>query len=146
VDGLILPDLPPEEASGLLSSARQAGLELIFLLAPTSTSERIKKVVSASSGFLYYVSLTGITGSELQGVGTIEKQIGRIRRNSALPVAVGFGISSPEQASVVARSADGVIVGSAIVKMIEQHRERPDLPSIVGKFVKELKKAVSNER
>ena len=146
VDGLILPDLPPEEASGHLDSAKRAGLELIFLLAPTSTPERIKKVVSASAGFLYYVSLTGITGSKLQEVGAIEKQLRRIRRSTALPIAVGFGISNPEQASAVARLADGVIVGSAIVKMIEQHGDRPDLPAVIGKFVKELKKAVNDER
>jgi tryptophan synthase alpha chain len=146
VDGLIFPDLPPEEASGILDPARRSGLALIFLLAPTSTPERIKKAASVSAGFLYYVSLTGITGAKLQEVGSIEKQVKRIRRTSPLPVAVGFGISSPGQASAVARSADGVIVGSAIVRIIEQRGEYPDLPSIVGKFVRELKKAVENER
>jgi len=146
VDGLIIPDLPPEEAAGLLGPARRAGLAIIFLLAPTSTPERIRKVASASAGFLYYVSLTGTTGAKLQGIGAIEAQLKRIRRSSSLPVAVGFGISTPEQASAVARSADGVIVGSAIVRMIEQHSESPDLAAIVGKFVAELKKAVKDER
>ncbi len=145
VDGLIIPDLPPEEAAGLLSPARRAGLNLIFLLAPTSTPERIKKVVSASTGFLYYVSLTGITGAKLQGVETIKKQLKLIRRSSSLPIAVGFGISTPGEASAVARSADGVIIGSAIVRMIEQYDELPELTTVVGKFVRELKKALKNE-
>lgn len=145
VDGLIIPDLPPEEATGLLGPARRACLDLIFLLAPTSTPERIKKVVSVSTGFLYYVSLTGITGAKLHGVGTIEKQLKLIRRSSSLPIAVGFGISTPQEASEVARSADGVIIGSAIVRMIEQYGELPELATVVGRFVGELKKAVKDE-
>lgn len=146
VDGVIFPDLPPEEAAGLLGPARRTGLDIVFLLAPTSTPERIRKAVSVSTGFLYYVSLTGITGASLQGTGTVETQLKRIRRSTALPIAVGFGISTPEQASAVARSADGIIVGSAIVRIIEQHSESPDLAAAVGKFVAELKKAVKDER
>ena len=146
VDGLIFPDLPPEEAAGLLGPARRAGLNIIFLLAPTSTPERIKIVASASTGFLYYVSLTGITGAKLQGIGMIETQLKRIRRSSSLPIAVGFGISTPEQAYAVARLADGVIVGSAIVRLIEQHGQHSDLAAVVGTFVAELKKAVNDER
>jgi len=145
VDGLIIPDLLPEEATGLLSPARRAGLDTIFLLAPTSTPERIKKVASVSTGFLYYVSLTGITGTKLEGVETIQKQLNLIRRSSSLPIAVGFGITTPEEASAVARSADGVIIGSAIVRMIEQYGELPELTRVVGKFVRELKKAVEDE-
>lgn len=145
VDGLIIPDLPPEEATGLLRPAQRAGLDLIFLLAPTSTPERIKKVVSVSTGFLYYVSLTGITGAKLQGIGTIGKQLKLIRRSSTFPIAVGFGITTPQEASTVARSADGVIIGSAIVRMIEQYGELPELTQVVGKFVKELKGALKDE-
>lgn len=145
VDGLIIPDLPPEEATGLLSSARRAGLDLIFLLAPTSTPERIKKAVSVSTGFLYYVSLTGITGAKLQGVETIKKQLNLIRRSRSIPIAVGFGITTPEEASAVARSADGVVIGSAIVRKIEQYGELPELTKVVGKFVRELKKALKDE-
>jgi tryptophan synthase alpha chain len=145
VDGLIIPDLPPEEAAGLMTPARQSGLDLIFLLAPTSTLDRIKKAVSVSTGFLYYVSLTGITGAKLPGLETIEKHLRLIRRVGSLPIAVGFGISTPDDASAVARLADGVIIGSAIVRMIEQYGDLPRSSTVVGKFVKELRKAVKDE-
>jgi tryptophan synthase alpha chain len=116
VDGMIVPDLPPEEAGNLLSFSRKAGLDLIFLLAPTSTEERIKKVSKASGGFIYYVSITGITGAKLSMDSSIESHIARIRTETGKPVAVGFGISTPEEAAAVSRFADAVIVGSAIVK------------------------------
>jgi tryptophan synthase alpha chain len=145
VDGLIIPDLPPEEAAGLMIPARQSGLDLIFLLAPTSTRGRIRKADSASTGFLYYVSITGITGAKLRGVETIEKHLRLIRRVSSLPIAVGFGISTPNEASAVARLADGVIIGSAIVRLIEQSGRLPQCAAIVGKFVRELKKAIKDE-
>jgi tryptophan synthase alpha chain len=116
VDGTIVPDLPPDEAANLLSFFRKAGLDLIFLLAPTSTEERIKKVAKASGGFIYYVSITGITGAKLSMDASIESHIARIRTETGKPVAVGFGISTPEEAAAVSRFADGVIVGSAIVK------------------------------
>ena len=149
VDGLIIPDLPPEEAAGLLTPAQRAGLDLIFLLAPTSTPARIKKAVSVSTGFLYYVSLTGITGARMQGTETIKKQLQLIRslmkRGDPLPIAVGFGISTPDEAAAVGRLADGVIIGSALVRMIEQHGELPELASVAGKFVEGLKNALKNE-
>ncbi len=116
VDGMIIPDLPPDEATNLLRYSRKAGLDLIFLLAPTSTDERIKKVSGASSGFIYYVSITGITGAKLSMDSSIESHIAKIKAGSGKPVAVGFGISTPEEAAAVSRFSDGVIVGSAIVK------------------------------
>ncbi|MEJ2695334.1 MAG: tryptophan synthase subunit alpha [Candidatus Sulfobium sp.] len=116
VDGMIVPDLPPDEAGVLRKSARKAGFDTIFLLAPTSTEERIRTVARASTGFIYYVSITGITGSKLSMDIAIESHISRIRQESGTPVAVGFGISTPEEASAVSKFADGVIIGSAIVK------------------------------
>jgi tryptophan synthase alpha chain len=123
VDGMIVPDLPPDEAGNLLRLSRKAGLDLIFLLAPTSTEERIKKVSKASGGFIYYVSITGITGAKLSMDSSIESHIARIRTETSKPVAVGFGISTPEEAAAVSRFADAVIVGSAIVKRVSDPDE-----------------------
>ncbi|MDI6745015.1 MAG: tryptophan synthase subunit alpha [Thermodesulfovibrionales bacterium] len=116
VDGVIIPDLPPDEAGGFIKLSKKAGLAAIFLLAPTSTEDRIKKVASASTGFIYYVSITGITGAQLLLDGSIEKSINGIRRITDKPIAVGFGVSTPDEAASIAGIADGVIVGSAIVK------------------------------
>jgi tryptophan synthase alpha chain len=116
VDGIIVPDLPPDEAGTILSFSRKADFDIIFLVAPTSTEDRIRRVSKSSRGFIYYVSITGITGSKLSMDSSIASQVSKIRSMSGKPVAVGFGISTPEEASEVARSADGVIVGSAIVK------------------------------
>ena len=120
VDGIIVPDLPPDEAGNLISYAKKSGLDTIFLLAPTSTNDRILKVAKASTGFIYYVPITGITGSKLALDSSIEGHIARIRSVTAKPVAVGFGISTPEEAAGISRFADGVIVGSAIVKRVEE--------------------------
>ena len=115
-DGIIVPDLPPEEAGGLIKHSRKKGFDIIFLLAPTSTEDRIRKVAKVSSGFIYYVSITGITGSKLSMDSSIGYHISEIKKISNKPVAVGFGISTAEDASKVSGFADGVIVGSAIVK------------------------------
>jgi len=123
VDGIIIPDLPPDEAGSLLSFSKNTGFDIIFLVAPTSTGERIKKVARASRGFIYYVSITGITGSKLSVDASIGSHIAEIRQTSRKPVAVGFGISTPEEASEIAKIADGVIVGSAIVKRVEDTDE-----------------------
>lgn len=116
VDGMIVPDLPPDEAAALMLFSKKSGLDIIFLLAPTSTEERIKKVSRSSRGFIYYVPITGITGAKLSMDASIEAHVARIRQETGKPVAVGFGISTPEEALEVSRFADGVIVGSAIVK------------------------------
>lgn len=125
VAGLIIPDLPPDEAGNLIRFARKESLDTVFLLAPTSTPERIKKVVKASRGFIYYVSVTGITGSRLLLDGSLEIFISGIRKYTDKPIAVGFGVSSPEEASSVSKVSDGVIVGSAIVKRL--HESHDDL-------------------
>ena len=122
-DGMIVPDLPPDEAGSLLSLSKDPGFDIIFLVAPTSTNERIKKVTRASRGFIYYVSITGITGSKLSVDPSIGSHIVNIRQISGKPVAVGFGISTPHEASEIARIADGVIVGSAIVKRVSDSNE-----------------------
>lgn len=118
VDGMIVPDLPPDEAGELMKHTRKKGLDTIFLVAPTSTAERVQKIAKASGGFIYYVSITGITGSKLTMDSSIESHIAGLRKFGNKPVAVGFGISTPAEASAVSRFSDGVIVGSAIVKKV----------------------------
>jgi tryptophan synthase alpha chain len=143
LDGLILPDLPPEEAGTLMPLAKKAGLDTIFLLAPTSTDDRIELVSKVTQGFLYYVSLTGVTGSQLAVQNSIKDALHGIKSVTDKPVAVGFGISSPDQAAQVAMwGADGVIVGSAIVRVIEENIGSADLVSRVVDFVKALKQGV----
>ncbi|MFI5293972.1 MAG: tryptophan synthase subunit alpha [Thermodesulfovibrionales bacterium] len=137
VDGIIVPDLPPDEAGPLLSFSKNTGFDVIFLVAPTSTGERIKKVARASRGFIYYVSITGITGSKLSVDASIGSHIEKIRQISRKPVAVGFGIATPEEASEIAKIADGVIVGSAIVKRVEDTDEN------LKQYLISLRKAIS---
>ena len=144
LDGIILPDLPPDEAGTLIPLAKDSGLDMIFLLAPTSTDDRIKLVSKLSQGFIYYVSLTGVTGSHL-GLqqAAIKFSLARIKAQTDKPVAVGFGIATPDQAAEVAMSgADGVIVGSALVKVIEENGSSPDLAARAAAFVKALKQGV----
>jgi len=140
-EGLIVPDLPPEEAGGLITAARKADLDTIFLLAPTSTPERIQKIAEVSRGFIYYVSLTGVTGARTKLASGIEDSIARIREATTMPVCIGFGISSPEHVEQVRACADGVIVGSAVVGLIEQVGVMPEGPAKVGRFIGKLKAA-----
>lgn len=120
VDGFIVPDLPPEEAGDLQQACRQQGLALVYLLAPTSTLERIQLVSSCASGFIYLVSLTGVTGARRELPPGLEAFAARVREATPLPLAVGFGISTPEQARRVAEVADGVIVGSKLIEIADQ--------------------------
>lgn len=142
VDGVIVPDMPPDEAGPLKVPADAAGLSLIFLLAPTSTGDRRKLVAKESHGFVYYVSLTGITGAKLNNVEDIQQNIGKLRKVSAAPVAVGFGVATPEDAARVSKMADGVIVGSAIVSRIASHQQDPAMVGHVAEFVRSLKAAM----
>jgi len=116
IDGLIVPDLPPEESEELESACRKAGLATIYLLAPTSTDERIRFVASHCTGFIYMVSVIGITGARTELPPDLAEFVARVRRHTKLPLAVGFGIGTGAQAAAVAGIADGVIVGSALVK------------------------------
>ena len=121
VDGVLLVDLPPEEAGEFLPHARKAGLNVIFLLTPTSDDSRMAVVNRIGRGFIYYVTVTGVTGARQSVSGSLSDELARVRRCISLPVMAGFGISTPEQAREVAGLADGVVVGSAIVKLFEQH-------------------------
>jgi tryptophan synthase alpha chain len=142
VDGLIMPDMPPDEAGPLKGPAAAAGLQLIYLLAPTSTAERRTFVARQSQGFVYYVSLTGITGAKLLNLADVGKNVEKIRKVTHVPVAVGFGVATPEDAAKVAAIADGVIVGSAIVKQIAAYRQKPEMVKHVAEFVRSLKNAM----
>jgi len=142
VDGLIVPDMPPDEAGALRGPAREAGLNLIFLLAPTSTPARRRLVAKQSEGFLYYVSLTGITGAKLRDVTDVRNNVRKIRRQARVPIAVGFGVATPEDAALVAGVADGVIVGTALVRVIHQYAQDPRMVEEAGAFVRSLKAAM----
>ncbi|HEU4506058.1 MAG TPA: tryptophan synthase subunit alpha [Nitrospira sp.] len=143
VDGLIVPDMPPDEAGPLRGPAAACGLQLIFLLAPTSTAERRAFVARQSNGFVYYVSLTGITGAKLGNVSEIGQSVEHIRRISKTPIAVGFGVTTPEDAAEISAIADGVIVGSAIVKHIAAGQQQQGMVASVSGFVHTLKTAMA---
>lgn len=136
IDGVIIPDLPPEEGEDFIKLSGDANFSTIFLIAPTSTKERIKKIVSSCSGFVYYVSMTGITGSKLALDETFKNHIAQVKKSTDRPVAVGFGVSTPEDAERIAQIADGVIVGSAIVKKFYEH------PASAKDFIIKLREAI----
>lgn len=138
IDGVLCVDLPPEEAGPYRELLGNQHIATIFLIAPTSSNERIALIAKQSSGFIYYVSRTGVTGERADLEASVSKMVDEIKKHATLPVAVGFGISTPEQAAEVAGFADGVIVGSAIVRMIGQLGNAPDMPEKVGTFVKSL--------
>lgn len=123
IDGVIIPDLPPDEADAPQKALRKEGIDLIFLLAPTSGEERTRLVAERTSGFLYLVSLTGVTGERDELSPGLAEFVERVRPTTPLPLAVGFGISKPSQAAAVARLADGVIVGSALIRAIAESRK-----------------------
>lgn len=137
VDGVLTVDLPPEEAGGLLRCLRAQGLDAIFLLAPTSSPERIRRIAESASGFIYYVSLRGVTGAGHLDVDEVERKLAAIRRATRLPIGVGFGISGPQAAARVAAFADAVVVGSALVRRMEELAAQPDrilieVPAFLG--------------
>ncbi|MFH0762688.1 MAG: tryptophan synthase subunit alpha [Candidatus Omnitrophota bacterium] len=139
VDGVIIPDLPPEEAGDFLKAANKSGLDIILFLAPTSSSKRIKLISKKAKGFIYYVSLTGVTGPRQQLPDDIAAHIKAIKRVTNKPVCAGFGVSSRLQVKQINRVADGVIVGSAIIKKIRENAKRADLAARVSSFVLKLK-------
>ncbi|OGL44592.1 MAG: tryptophan synthase subunit alpha [Candidatus Schekmanbacteria bacterium RBG_16_38_11] len=138
-EGIIVPDLPPDEAEEVLAGGKKYGVDIIFLLAPTSSEERIKKICDASSGYIYYVSVLGVTGTREFLSKSLSDRVKFIKRFTKKPIAVGFGISTPDQARAVASVADGVIVGSAIIKIIEENLNSPQMVKKVGGFLKRLK-------
>jgi tryptophan synthase alpha chain len=141
-DGVLCVDLPPEECGELKRWSDAVGLDVIFLLSPTSDAARIRQAAKHGSGFIYYVSVTGVTGARRQLDGDLRAQVARVRRATALPVGVGFGISTPEQASSVAAFADAAVVGSALVQIIERAKSREQKAAGAGKFVARLKSAM----
>jgi len=138
VDGVIISDLPPEEAVDWRKAAAGVGLDTIFLVAPTSTEERIKTIIASSSGFIYYVSVTGITGARTSLPPGILSSLKRIKQKTKKPVVVGFGISTPEQVHRLSQWTDGIIIGSALIQIIEENIGKPNLVSAAGDFIASL--------
>ena len=142
VDGILLLDLPPDEAARNADLAGEVGLQHIRLIAPTTPDERVKLLAESSEGFIYALSRTGVTGAHgapSEGIGEV---VSRIKEYTETPVCVGFGINTPEQAAMVASVSDGIVVGSAIVKIVENNADDPQVAQKVGAFVKTLVDAI----
>ncbi|PIQ88850.1 MAG: tryptophan synthase subunit alpha [Candidatus Omnitrophica bacterium CG11_big_fil_rev_8_21_14_0_20_42_13] len=142
VDGVIIPDLPPEEAKEFMQYSRGNKLDTIFFISPTSDVKRIKMAAAFSSGFIYYVSLAGVTGARKKISSDLKKRISLIKRHTKKPVCVGFGISKPGHVRYLSSFCDGVIVGSAIVKVIAVNSRKKDLVKVTGRFAAGLSKAL----
>jgi tryptophan synthase alpha chain len=138
VDGLLVLDLPPEESDNYEALMKKAGLCHIYLVAPTTPEDRMELIVKRGAGFIYYISRIGVTGMQASVASDLASQIARLRAHTSLPIAVGFGVSNPEQAKTVAGHGDAVVVGSAIVNQIAEHGQSPELVAKVGAFVKSL--------
>jgi tryptophan synthase alpha chain len=143
VDGILVVDLPYEESHELRQYTDRETLDFISLIAPTTDNERIGNISKNATGFLYYISVTGVTGTQKPRIDDIKKDVERIRERTELPVVIGFGISTAMQASQISSHADGVVIGSAIVKLIEENAVKNDLEGIVTSFTQEIKKALA---
>jgi len=146
ISGLIIPDLPPDEGSELEAISQKQGLDLIYLLAPTSTEERIRLVADRSRGFIYLVSVTGVTGARERLPADLKAFVGRVRKVAKQPLCVGFGISTPEQASQIARIADGVIVGSRLIQLMENEDDFTSLTKLVRGLRDSIDKLPKSEK
>jgi tryptophan synthase alpha chain len=147
VDGVLAVDLAAEEAPEIAPLFKAEGLDCIFLLAPTTSDQRIAAIAEQSSGYLYYVSLKGVTGAATLDVASVAAKLEQIRRHTGLPLAVGFGIRDAESAAKVGRIADGVVVGSALVAQIEKHQNEPEaLPGLLTGQLKALRAALDGIR
>ncbi len=144
VDGVICVDIPPEEDDALGPSLRNAGIAPIRLATPTTDDRRLPAVVQGSEGFLYYVAVAGITGMQQAAIESIEANVARIKQATDIPVAVGFGVRTPEQAGEIARVADGVVVGSALVELVAEHGA--DAPARLRELTSKLAGAVRSAR
>jgi len=144
VDGLLVLDLPPEESDNYEALMRKHGLCHIYLVAPTTPEDRMEFIVRRGCGFIYYISREGVTGMQARVASNLADQVAKLRSHTTLPIAVGFGVSNPQQAKLVAKDADAVVVGSAIVNQIAEHGKSRDLVKRVGKFVKSLADAVKS--
>jgi tryptophan synthase alpha chain len=138
-DGLIVPDLPPEEAGPLRNEAKRVNLAYINFLAPSSSDARVKLVLNSAAGFVYMVSVTGVTGARRRFSDNLVDFVAKIKSMTELPIAVGFGISSPDQAAMIGDIADGVIVGSALIDAVDA---ADDKPAAAAAFVSDLQRAV----
>ena len=144
VDGLLVLDLPPEESDNYEALMKKSGLCHIYLVAPTTPEDRMELIVKRGSGFIYYISREGVTGMQSKVASNLASQVAKIRAHTGLPIAVGFGISNPQQAKLVAQNADAAVVGSAVVNQIAENGKSKDLVKRVGKFVKSLADAVKS--
>jgi tryptophan synthase alpha chain len=144
IDGVICVDIPPEEDQELGPALREAGVALIRLATPTTDTRRLPAVLDGSGGFLYYVSVAGITGKQQAAIESIDSAVARLKQSTDLPVAVGFGVRTPEQAEAIARVADGVVVGSALVEIVGKHGK--DAAGPLREYTAALAKAVHNAR
>jgi len=142
VDGVLVVDLPYEEAKELRIYTDAVDIDFISLIAPTTNGKRLNKIAAAATGFLYYISITGITGTAAPKIDNIKTEVKKIGKITKLPVAVGFGISKPQQAREIARFADGVVIGSAVVRLIDENKNNPDLVRIVSNYTREIKNAL----
>ena len=142
VDGLLVLDLPPEESDNYEALTKKAGLCHIYLVAPTTPEDRMALILKRGAGFIYYISREGVTGMQSSVATNLPTQVAKLRAHTDLPIAIGFGISNPEQAKAVAREGDACVVGSAIVNQIAAHGKSPELVAKVSAFVKSLAEAV----
>jgi tryptophan synthase alpha chain len=142
VDGVLVVDLPYEEAKELRIYTDAVGIDFISLIAPTTDRKRLSKIAADATGFLYYISITGITGTAVPKIDNIKTAVKKIRKITKLPIAVGFGISKPQQAREIARFADGVVIGSAVVRLIDENKNNPDLVRFVSNYASEIKNAL----
>ncbi len=142
-DGLLIVDLPPEEDTELRIPAEKAGLDFIKLVTPTTNDERLSKVLGSAAGFLYYVSITGVTGTKSANIEEVAQHITHIKTQTDLPVAVGFGIKTPEDAANMSKIADAIVVGSAIVDIVKDSQENDNIPDLITAQVKALQTAIA---
>ena len=143
VDGVIVPDLPLEESADIIRFSKKYGLCVILLTAPTTKGPRYSKIAAASRGFVYYVSVTGVTGARGSFSGQLKRDVKELKKLNDTPLCVGFGVSDPKQAKEISSFSDGVIVGSAIIKIIEKNvKNKKVIPSKIGKFAASLAKAI----
>lgn len=143
VDGALIVDYPPEESEAFAQTARAAGLNIIYLVAPTTTDARMQATAHSASGFIYYVSLKGVTGAASLDVADVQAKVARLRQFTDLPINVGFGISDASSARAVAQIADGVVIGSKLIQLVESAQAQgQDACAVVGDWVKDIRKAL----
>jgi tryptophan synthase alpha chain len=144
VDGILTVDMPPEESDEFLAILKEKQIDTIFLVAPTTTDERMEKIVSHASGFIYYVSIKGVTGTVELDVAEVSRKVDNLKHKTGLPVGVGFGIRDGKSAAAVSEVADAVVVGSTIVRCIEDHADKPEeLPAALAALLAEMRYAIN---